>query len=95
MLLWDTLCRWLCHHETPYVDWYIIKKLWDTLYRWLCHHGTPYYVDGYIINEKSKCPNATVQRPKEAKRTQIHNDSESQQNNVGIAENSYLMYVYK
>ena len=82
--------------------------LWDTLYRWLCHHGTPYYVDGYIINEKSKCPNATVQRPKEAKkahihnddgpkakRAHIHNDDESQQNNVGIAETSYLMYVYK
>ena len=56
--LWDTLYRWLCHHETPYVDWYIIKKrpmqvlmpLWDTLYRWLCHHGTP-YVDRYIIKE--------------------------------------------
>ena len=57
--------------------------LCDTLYRWLYHHGTPYYVDGYIINEKSKGPNATVQRPKEAKRAQIHNGGESQQNNVG------------
>ena len=56
--------------------------LWDTIYRWLCHHGTP-YVDDYIIKEKSKGPNATVQRPKEAKRTQIHNGGKSQQNNVG------------
>ena len=58
MSSWNTLYRWLCHHETPYVDWYIIKKrpmqvlmpLWDTLYRWLCHHGKP-YVDRYIIKE--------------------------------------------
>ena len=60
--------------------------LWDTLYRWLCHHGTPLDVDGYIINENSKGPKVQMlgsKGPNEAKRAQIQNGNESQQNNIG------------
>ena len=67
--------------------------LWDTLYRWLCHHRTRYYVDGYIINEKSKGPNIQMLRSKEAKRSQIHNGGESQQNNVGNRRDQLFFYV--
>ena len=54
--------------------------LWDTLYRWLCHHGTPLDVDGYIINENSKVKMLGSKGPNEAKRAQIQNGNESQQN---------------
>ena len=58
MSLWDTLYRWLCHHETLYIGGYVIMKhpmqigisLRNTPFRCLCHCGIP-CIGGYVIME--------------------------------------------
>ena len=58
MSLWDTLYRWLCHHETLYIGGYVIMKhpmqigisLRNAPCRCLCHCGIP-CIGGYVIME--------------------------------------------